>query len=218
MKKVLAPSVLSADFSNLQQSVRAIELAGCDWLHCDVMDGHFVPNITFGPLVVSALRGITKLHLDVHLMISEPDKYVRAFADAGSDTITIHLEATHHLHRSITAIKELGKNAGISINPSTPVSHLENILEYVDLVLVMSVNPGFGGQRFINSSLKKIAKLAEVRNRDGLNFLIEVDGGIDRNTIRLCKDAGCDVFVAGNAVFKADNITASAIELMNLIN
>ncbi|NUN08586.1 MAG: ribulose-phosphate 3-epimerase [Ignavibacteriaceae bacterium] len=218
MKKLLAPSILSADFSNLQQSVRAIELAGCEWLHCDVMDGHFVPNITFGPLVVAALKRITSLHLDVHLMISEPDKYIRAFADAGSDTITVHQETVNHLHRTITSIKETGRQAGVSINPSTPVSTLENILEYVDLVLVMSVNPGFGGQKFINTSLRKIAQLAEVRNRDGLNFQIEVDGGIDRDTIRQCSDAGCDVFVAGNAVFKADNITASAIELMNIIN
>ncbi len=217
MEKILAPSILSADFTNLNQSIRAVELAGVKWLHCDVMDGHFVPNITFGPLVISSLRKITELHLDVHLMITDPDRYINDFARAGSDTITVHQEACIHLNRTINSIKELGKNAGVSINPATPVSTLFEIMEFVDLVLIMSVNPGFGGQKFIKSSLNKISELNKIRTEKNLKFQIEVDGGIDRTTIKECLNAGCDVFVAGNSVFNSDNITASAIELNNLI-
>jgi ribulose-phosphate 3-epimerase len=215
--KLLAPSVLSADFSRLSHEIRLAELGGADWIHCDVMDGHFVPNISFGPLVVKAVRKCTTLPVDVHLMIESPDLYINDFANAGADYITIHLEAVNHLHRSIQKIKETGKKAGLSINPATPVSMITEIAGEIDLLLIMSVNPGFGGQTFIPASLKRIKEAAELREKLRADFLIEVDGGIDKENIQKISDAGCDVFVVGSSIFSTENITASSAELKNLI-
>jgi len=215
--KLLAPSVLSADFSQLSQQIRLAELGGADWIHCDVMDGHFVPNITFGPVVVKAVRNSTKLPVDVHLMIEDPDHYIDAFAKAGADSITVHSEAVYHLNRSVQKIKENGRKAGVSINPATPVSVISEIAGYIDLLLIMSVNPGFGGQTFIESSLRKILEAAELRDKHKAKFLIEVDGGITKDNIKKISAAGCDVFVAGYSVFGSDNITGAAAELKNLL-
>lgn len=217
-KKFIAPSLLAADFTNLTQQIRFVELGRADWIHCDIMDGKFVPNITFGPLVVEAVRRISKLPIDTHLMIKNPDPIIKNFIDAGSNYITVHKEEVVHLNRTINFIQELGAKAGVSINPSTPVSSLEEILEFVDLVLVMSVNPGFGGQKFIPSSLRKIEELSKIRNENGYNFLIEVDGGIDKENIKRISDAGGNVFVAGSSIFNQDNITASALELKNIVS
>lgn len=218
MKKKLAPSILAADFTNLEKEIRTVEMAGVDWIHCDIMDGKFVPNITFGPIIVKAVNKITKLPLDVHLMIEKPDNFLEDFVNAGADYITVHQEEVVHLHRTISKIKELGAKAGVVINPATPVESLLEILKFVDLVLVMSVNPGFGGQSFIESSLDKIRKLVQLRKELGLKFLIEVDGGVDRNTIPKLNEAGVDVFVSGSAIFSQDNTTAAALELKNLIS
>lgn len=218
MKRLLAPSILSANFANLEKEIRTVEMAGVDWIHCDVMDGKFVPNITFGAPVVKAVNKTTKLPLDVHLMIEKPDNFLEDFVNAGADYITVHQEEVVHLHRTISKIKELGAKAGVAINPATPVESLGEILEFVDLVLIMSVNPGFGGQSFIESSLNKIKKLVQLRNEHDLKFLIEVDGGVDRNSIPKLKDAGADVFVSGSAIFSQDNTTAAALELKNLIS
>lgn len=218
MKKKLAPSILAADFTNLEKEIRTVEMAGVDWIHCDIMDGKFVPNITFGPIIVKAVNKITKLPLDVHLMIEKPDNFLEDFVNAGADYITVHQEEVVHLHRTISKIKELGAKAGVVINPATPVESLLEILKFVDLVLVMSVNPGFGGQSFIESSLDKIRKLVQLRKELGLEFLIEVDGGVDRNTIPKLNEAGVDVFVSGSAIFSQDNTTAAALELKNLIS
>ena len=201
MKKLISPSILSADFSKLGEEVLAVEKAGADWIHVDVMDGHFVPNITIGVPVVHSLSKVTKLPLDVHLMIENADRYLEDFISAGAKILTVHQEACPHLHRTITRIKELGIKAGVSINPATPVDHLREILPFVDVVLVMSVNPGFGGQKFISKCLQKIKKLDEIREKKKLNFLIEVDGGINSETIQSVSRAGCDVFVAGSAIF-----------------
>ncbi|MCL5027940.1 MAG: ribulose-phosphate 3-epimerase [Bacteroidetes bacterium] len=213
----LAPSILAADLSNLSQQIRLVEIAGADWIHCDIMDGHFVPNLSFGPLVVKAARKVTKLPLDVHLMIENPDKYLEDFVNAGANSITVHQEAVIHLDRTITRIKELGVKAGVAINPSTPVDFLKDIAEYVDLVLIMSVNPGFGGQRFIPNSLKKVKETVELRKKLKSKLLIEMDGGIDNKTIKAALDAGCDVFVAGSSIFKTENVSAAAVELKNII-
>jgi len=217
MKKMLAPSILAANFANLEKEIRKVEMAGVDLIHCDVMDGKFVPNITFGPIVINAVKKITRLPLDVHLMIEKPDDFLDDFIKAGASYLTVHQESVVHLHRTITRIKELGAKAGVSINPSTPVNSLCEILEFVDLVLVMSVNPGFGGQKFIESSLKKIRDLKSIREENNYNYLIEVDGGVDTNTITKLKNAGVDVFVAGSAIFSKDNVTAAALELKNMI-
>ncbi len=214
---ILAPSILSSDFSNLTQQIRLAEMGGADWLHCDVMDGHFVPNLTFGPLIVKAARKSTKLPLDVHLMIEEPDRYLEQFAEAGANHLSVHFETVIHLNRTINKIKELGMKAGIAINPSTSISVLKYIMEYADLLLIMSVNPGFGGQNFISNSLKKIKEAVKLREELNANFLIQVDGGIDAKTIKPVLDAGCDVFIVGSSIFKSDNITASATELKNII-
>lgn len=200
MKKI-APSILSADFTRLSDEIKAVEEAGADYIHIDVMDGHFVPNITFGPLIVKAVRRITNLPLDVHLMISEPERYISDFADAGADIITFHIEASVHAHRTIQSIKAKGKKAGISLNPATPLSSLEYILEDLDLVLLMTVNPGFEAQKFIPSVLPKIEKLRHEIDKKGLKCEIEVDGGINEDTIQLASSAGADVFVAGSAIF-----------------
>ena len=218
MNKYLAPSILAADFSNLAQQIRMVEMGGADWIHCDIMDGKFVPNISFGPIIVNTVRGITKLPVDVHLMIENPDNFIDDFVKAGADFITVHQEEVVHLNRTINRIKELGVKAGVVINPSTPVSTLLEILEFVDMVLVMSVNPGFGGQKFIKSSLNKIKALCDIRKEKEYNFLIEVDGGVDVTNIKNISDAGCDVFVAGSSVFGADNISAAAIELKNKLS
>lgn len=213
----LAPSILAADFSELAQQIRLAEIGGADFIHCDVMDGHFVPNLTFGPIIVKAANKITKLPIDVHLMIENPDDYLEDFVNAGADFLTVHQEAVIHLNRTINRIKELGIKAGVAVNPSTPINTLEYIATYVDLVLIMSVNPGFGGQKFIPNSLEKIKEVFNLREKLKANFLIEVDGGIDVNTISNVLAAGCDVFVAGSSIFKADNISAAAIELKNKI-
>ena len=208
----ISPSILSADFARLGDEVRAIDAAGADWIHVDVMDGHFVPNLTIGPGVVKALRPYTEKPFDVHLMISPVDNFLDAFAEAGADIITVHPEAGPHVHRTVQRIKALGKKAGISLNPATPAKMLDYVLEDIDLVLVMSVNPGFGGQSFITSQLKKIEAIRKSIDRLGKPIDLEVDGGVDAETARLCIEAGADALVAGTATFKggpaayADNI------------
>ena len=198
----IAPSILSADFARLGEEVAAIEAAGADWVHVDVMDGHFVPNLTIGPAVVKALRPHSKLPFDVHLMISPVDGFLDAFAEAGADIITVHPEAGPHVHRTVQRIKALGKLAGISLNPATPAKMLDYLIDDIDLVLVMSVNPGFGGQSFITSQLRKIEAVRKMIDKSGRDIRLEVDGGIDANTAPLAIAAGADVLVAGTATFR----------------
>jgi ribulose-phosphate 3-epimerase len=199
--KYIAPSILSADFTKLGDEIKAVEAAGADWIHADVMDGHFVPNITFGPLVVKAVRRVTSLPIDVHLMIENPDDYIAAFASAGATYISVQIESCVHLNRSVQLIRESGAKPGVVLNPSTPLQSVDWILEYVDYVLVMSVNPGFGGQAFIPSSLEKIKKLRLMIQNRKLNTLIEIDGGVNEKTITDIAAAGVDIFVAGSAIF-----------------
>lgn len=198
----IAPSILSADFARLGEEVAAIEAAGADWVHVDVMDGHFVPNITIGPAVVKALRSHSTLPFDVHLMISPVDGFLDAFAEAGADIITVHPEAGPHIHRTVQRIKSLGKLAGVSLNPATPAKMLDYLIDDIDLVLVMSVNPGFGGQSFISSQLRKIEAVRKMIDKSGRDIRLEVDGGIDMNTAPLAIAAGADVLVAGTATFR----------------
>lgn len=209
----IAPSILSADFSRLGEEIAAIDAAGADYIHVDVMDGHFVPNITIGPLIVDAVRKVTQKPLDVHLMIENPDLYIPGFAKAGADIIVVHEEAVAHLHRTVQLIKSLGKKAGVSINPGTPVNTLESILDDLDLVLVMTVNPGFGGQSFIDSCLPKIEALRRMIDSRGLQVELEVDGGVKVDNIAKIARAGADVFVAGSAVFNADDYKVTIDQL-----
>ncbi len=200
---IIAPSLLSADFGKLAQEVKEIELAGADWLHLDIMDGHYVPNISYGPMVVGALRPHTELFFDVHLMIDNPDAFIREFKEAGADMITVHQESTRHLHRTIQSIRAMGIKAGVSLNPATSLSVLDYILTDIDMVLLMSVNPGFGGQSFIPETLTKIEKLKAMAEKINPDLLIQVDGGINKDNAKDVISAGADILVAGSAVFGA---------------
>ena len=206
---IIAPSLLAADFVRLAEDIARVEAAGADWLHLDIMDGHFVPNLTFGPPIVAAIRKITKLPLDVHLMVTNPAALVDAFAAAGADWLTVHVETEPHLHRLVTHIRELGVRPAVVLNPATPLSSLEEILPEVDMVLIMSVNPGFGGQKFIPSSIGKIRRLKKQIIAVNREVLIEVDGGINAVTSPLVREAGAEVLVAGSAVFGSDDLAAA---------
>ena len=211
----IAPSILAADFSKLADEVREVEAAGAELIHIDVMDGHFVPNITMGPIVVEALRPITKLPLDVHLMISNPDAYIEQFAKAGADYITVHVEACPHLHRTLQFIKSLGVKSGVVLNPHTPIETIQHVLEEVDMVLFMTVNPGFGGQKFIHSVLPKVKQLSDIIRERNLSIEIEIDGGVNEETIIPCVEAGATILVAGSAVFNAPD-RAAALQRIKL--
>ena len=199
--KIIAPSILSADGGRLSEEITAVEKAGADWIHIDVMDGHFVPNITMGPLIISALRKTTKLPFDVHLMIENPDRYIESFSHAGADIITVHAEATNHLYRTIDLIKSFGQRAGVSLNPATPLVQIEDVIRHIDLLLIMTVNPGFGGQKFIASSLSKISRANKMMEGLPRKPMLEVDGGVNLKNIGDIAEAGADVLVAGAAIF-----------------
>ena len=202
----LAPSILSADFSKLLDDVKRLEAARCEYLHIDVMDGHFVPNITLGPPVINSLKGKTDMIFDVHLMIEDPDKYIEAFANAGADIIVVHQEACTHLHRTIQAIKALGKKAGVALNPATPIETIKHVISELDMVLIMTVNPGFGGQKFIEQMIPKIKELKEISIKQDLNFDIQVDGGITPDNVAEVVKAGANIIVAGSAIFNSESI------------
>lgn len=216
--KLLAPSILSADFLNLSQQIKIIEDAGADLIHCDIMDGQFVPNITFGPFIISSIKKVSKLPLDVHLMIKNPENFIDVFAESGADYISVHYEDVIHLNRVINKIKDLNKKAGVVLNPSTPVSLLVNIIEYVDFVLLMSVNPGFGGQKFIDSSLRKIKELVNLREQLGLSFQIEIDGGISQENLKDVLEAGADIIVAGASIFNSNDISSTVSHFKKIIS
>ncbi len=213
----LAPSILSADFANLARDIRLVEDGGADYIHVDVMDGHFVPNITFGADTVAAIRPVTKLPLDCHLMVEYPEKHVKNFAKAGADIITVHAESTPHIHRVIQLIKDQGVKAGIAVNPGTPIESLIHILGLVDLVLVMTVNPGYGGQIFIPETLKKIKTAKELKEKGGYTYEIQVDGGIAEQTAKQCKEAGASVFVAGSYIYNAEEPVNQMALLMDAV-
>lgn len=213
----VAPSILAADFANLQSEIELVEQAGADWIHIDVMDGHFVPNITMGPLVVDAIRPHTSLPLDVHLMIENPDHYIESFVQAGADIITVHVEACRHLHRTLQLIKSLNCKSGVVLNPHTPISTIQHVLEEVDVVLFMTVNPGFGGQTFISSVLEKVKALSEEKVARGLSFEIEIDGGVNKATVQSCVDAGATVVVAGSAIYGAADKVAALKEIKETV-
>ena len=210
----IAPSILSADFGHLAEQVAQAEAAGADWIHVDVMDGHFVPNITIGPLVVKALRPVTALPLDVHLMIEAPERYIEAFAQAGAGALTVHVETCPHLHRTIQQIREVGCGAGVTLNPATPLCLIEPVLDQVDMVLIMSVNPGFGGQKLIPQALDKVRRLRQMITECGLDCRIEIDGGVNRQTIKRVVAAGADVLVMGSAIFGAAEGIGPALQAL----
>ncbi|WP_100330868.1 ribulose-phosphate 3-epimerase [Bacillus xiapuensis] len=209
----IAPSILSADFSRLGEEIKEVEAGGADIIHVDVMDGHFVPNITIGPLIVEAIRPITKLPLDVHLMIENPDKYIEAFAKAGADYITVHTEACPHLHRTVQLIRSYGVKPGVVVNPATPAAVLDYIIEDIDMVLLMTVNPGFGGQSFIHSVVPKIRQVKEIIDAKGLDVAIEIDGGVNAETAKACAQAGADILVAGSAIYNKDDRKQAIAEI-----
>ncbi|MCM3674844.1 MULTISPECIES: ribulose-phosphate 3-epimerase [Peribacillus] len=211
----IAPSILSANFARLGEEIKDVERGGADYIHVDVMDGHFVPNITIGPLIVEAIRPVTNLPLDVHLMIENPDQYIGAFAQAGADILSVHVEACHHLHRTIQHIKSEGMKAGVVLNPHTPVSMIEHVVEDVDLVLFMTVNPGFGGQSFLHSVLPKIKQIAAIVEKRKLNVEIEVDGGVNIETAKLCIEAGANVLVAGSAIYNQKDRSQAIANIRN---
>ena len=214
---LIAPSIISADFTNLTQQIRMVEIGGADWIHCDVMDGHFVPNITFGPSIVKAAHKVTKLPIDVHLMIENPGKYLEDYIKAGASFVSVHIEEVVHLNRTINRIKELGAKAGVVINPATPINSIVDVAEYIDLLLIMTVNPGFGGQKFIPNSIRRIKEAVTLRSEMNANFLIEIDGGVNVETAKTALEAGAEVFVAGSSIFKADNISAATVEIKKAI-
>ncbi len=216
--KLIAPSILAADFSRLKEEIQAVEAAGADWIHADVMDGHFVPNITFGPMVVEAVRRTTQLPIDVHLMITEPDRYIADFVQAGATHISVHVEVCVHLNRTLSLIRKQGAQAGVALNPATPLESLTWVLEHVDYIMVMSVNPGFGGQEFIANSIARIQNLKQQIAARGLKALIEVDGGVSEKTIAEISAAGADVFVAGSAIFKSADYGAAIRSLREKMN
>jgi ribulose-phosphate 3-epimerase len=211
----IAPSILASDFLDLKRQIDLVKKGGADWLHLDVMDGHFVPNITIGPPIVASIRKHTDLPLDVHLMIEHPDNFLEAFRTAGADSITVHQEACPHLHRTVGRIKELGALAGVALNPATPVKHLRDIIELLDLVLIMSVNPGFGGQRFIPDCTRRISEVKMIAEKAGKEIYIEVDGGIDSETAPLVVRAGANVLVAGTSIFRTQDPTQAVVDLRN---
>ena len=217
MKKLISPSILSADFSILGEEVKQLESAGADYVHIDVMDGHFVPNITIGPLVVDAVKKVTPLPLDVHLMIEDPDLYIDAFAKAGSSILTVHAEVCTHLHRTLQAIRDKGVKAAVSLNPATPINVLDHVLEEVDMILIMTVNPGFGGQKFIQPMIQKIKDLKLKIEKAGLEIAIEVDGGIVLENIKAVSDAGADVFVSGSGILNTPDYKKTISEMKKLI-
>jgi ribulose-phosphate 3-epimerase len=205
MSIIISPSILSADFGNLAKDIEMLNESEADWIHCDIMDGVFVPNLSFGLPIVKKVRELTKKPLDVHLMIVEPDKYLKSFREAGADILTVQYEACNHLNRTVAAIRDLGMKAGVALNPHTPVALLKNILPFIDMVLIMSVNPGFGGQSFIADSLGKVAELGTMIDKGGYDIIIEVDGGVNLDNVKLLTDAGANALVAGNSVFSSDN-------------